>query len=189
MNSCHPNHAKKAIAFWQATRILSICSDPATAQCRCNELIEYLVRRGHGWRRTQLELTRAVDAHRNPKQHIREIDSEVYIIVQYHPDLPDIKGTVKNVLPILYTSERMSMCLPAFQLFHSSNHKTILNNYVGPNYKRLRMMSYRLNHAKAIAFSSVPPLFLLTASPEQATVEHYIVLSRLRIAIRRGLCM
>ena len=28
MNSCHPNHAKKAIAFSQATRILRICSDP-----------------------------------------------------------------------------------------------------------------------------------------------------------------
>ena len=48
MNSCHPNHAKKAIAFSQATRILRICCDPATAQSRCDELIEYLVRRGHG---------------------------------------------------------------------------------------------------------------------------------------------
>ena len=56
MNSCHPNHVKKASAFSQATRILRICSDPATAQSRCNELIEYLVRRGHGRRRTQLEV-------------------------------------------------------------------------------------------------------------------------------------
>ena len=48
MNSCHPNHVKKAIAFLQATRILRICSDSATAQSRCNELIEYLMRRGHG---------------------------------------------------------------------------------------------------------------------------------------------
>ena len=45
MNSCHPNHVQKAIAFSQATRILRICSDPATAQSRCNELMEYLVRR------------------------------------------------------------------------------------------------------------------------------------------------
>ena len=62
MNSCHHNHDKKAIAFSQATRILRICSDPATAQSRCIELIEYLVRRGHGRRRTQLEVQRAIDA-------------------------------------------------------------------------------------------------------------------------------
>ena len=56
VNSCHPNHVKKAIAFSQATRILRKCRDPAAAQSMCNELIEYLVRRGHGRRRTQLEV-------------------------------------------------------------------------------------------------------------------------------------
>ena len=67
MNSCHPNDVRKAIAFSQATRILRICSDPTTEQSRCNELIEYLVRRGHGRRRTQLEVQRAIDAYRNPQ--------------------------------------------------------------------------------------------------------------------------
>ena len=109
MNSCHPNHVKKAIAFSQATRILRICSDPATALSRCNELIEYLVRRGHGRRRTQLEVQRAIDVYRNPQQHIRKIYQAVYFTVQYHPGLPDIKGTFKKFLSILYTSERMSM--------------------------------------------------------------------------------
>ena len=31
MNSCHPNHIKKAIVFSQVIRILRICGDPATA--------------------------------------------------------------------------------------------------------------------------------------------------------------
>ena len=39
MNSFHYNHVKNAIAFSQATRILRICSDPATVQSRCHELI------------------------------------------------------------------------------------------------------------------------------------------------------
>ena len=39
MNSFHSNHVKKAIAFSQATQILRICSDPATAQTWCSELI------------------------------------------------------------------------------------------------------------------------------------------------------
>ena len=51
-----------------------VYSDPATAQTRCNEIIEYLVRRGHGWIRIQLEVQRAMDAYRNPQQHIRNID-------------------------------------------------------------------------------------------------------------------
>ena len=33
----------------------------------------------------------------------------MYFIVQYHPGLPDIKGTFKKFLPILYTPENMSM--------------------------------------------------------------------------------
>ena len=109
MNSCHPNHVKKAIAFSQATRILHICCDPATAQSRCNEVIEYLVRRGHGRRRARLEVQRAEDAYVNPQQHIRNNDSGVYFIVQYHPGLPGIKHTLEKFLPILYTSERMGM--------------------------------------------------------------------------------
>ena len=50
-----------------------------------------------------------MDAYRNPQQHIRNIDRGVYFIVQYHPGLPDIKGTLKKFLPILFTSERKSM--------------------------------------------------------------------------------
>ena len=109
MNSCHPNHVNKAIALSQATRILRICSDPATALSMCIALIEYLMRRGHGRRRTHLEVQRAIDSHRNPQQHIRNIDRAVYFAVQNHPGQPDIKGTLKKFLPILYTSERMSM--------------------------------------------------------------------------------
>ena len=96
MNSCHPNHVKKAIAFLQAKHILRICSNPATAQSRCIKLIKYLVRRGHGRRRTQLEVQRAIDAYRNPQQHICNIDHGVYFIVQHHPDIQDIKGTIKK---------------------------------------------------------------------------------------------
>ena len=79
---------------------------------------------GHGQRRTQLEVQRAIDAQRNPQQHIRNIDSGVHFIVQYHPGLPDIKGTIKKCLPILYTSERMNMVfsLPPVVLFsHPKN--------------------------------------------------------------------
>ena len=69
-----------------------VYSDAATAQSRCNEIIEYLVRRGHGRIRTQLEVQRAMDAYRSPQQHFRNIDCGVHIVVQYHPGLPDIRA-------------------------------------------------------------------------------------------------
>ena len=61
------------------------------------------MRRGHGWRPIYLEVQRAMDAHRIPQQHIRNIDSGVYFTVQYHPVLSDVKGTLTILLPILYT--------------------------------------------------------------------------------------
>ena len=185
----HPYHAKKAIAFPQATRILRICSNPATAQASCNELIEYLVCRGHVRRRTQLEVQRTIDAYRHPQQHILNVDRGKYFIVQHHPGLPDIKGTLKNFLPIVYTYERASMVFSRHPVVSFFQPKYFSNNYVWPNFKSLRMKPSSVNHAKAIAASSVPPMFLLTASPAPATIEHSIVATRFRIAIRSGLCM
>ena len=71
-----------------------------------------------------MEVQRAIDAHRNPQQHIRNIDCGVYITVLYHPGLPDIKGTIMEFLPIHYTSERMSMVLsrpPVDSFFQPKN--------------------------------------------------------------------
>ena len=107
MDSCHPNHTKKAIAFSQAIRILRICSDPATARTRCDELIEYLVRRGHGRRRTRQQVQRACDAYYNPQPRPVCDVKRTYFTVKFHPGLPDIKGTLNKYLPLLYTSDRM----------------------------------------------------------------------------------
>ena len=146
MNSCHHKNVMKAIAFSQATQILCICSDPATAQSRCNELIQYLVRRGHGRRHTQLVVQRAIDAYRNPQQHIRNIDSGVYFIVQYHTGQPDIKVNLGKSLPILYTSKRMSIVFsrpPVVSFYQPKN----------PSQQRQEPQkdAIQSNHAKAIA--------------------------------------
>ena len=149
----------------------------------------YLVHRGHGRRRTQLEVQRATDAHRNPQQHIRNIDRGVYFTVLYHPGLPDIKGKLKKFLPILYTYERMSMVFyrpPVVSFSQPKNHSQQLCRQ---NLMSRRKKPSRVNHAKTIAASSVQPLFLLAASPAPATVEHSIVATRVRITIRSGLCM
>ena len=49
----------------------------------------------------------------------------MYFIVQYHHGLPDIKGTIENFLPILYTSERMSMVLSRHPVVPFSQPKNL----------------------------------------------------------------
>ena len=84
------------------------------------------------------ECEKSVVANRYPQQHIRNIDLGVYFAVQYHPGLPDIKGTLKTFLPMLYTSELMSMVFFRPPVVCSPNKKTFLNKYVGPNFRSLR---------------------------------------------------
>ena len=167
----------------QALRILRICSDPVTAQLRCDELIEYLVHRGHGRRRTQLEVQRAMDANRNPQQHIRNIDRGEYFTAQYHPGLPDIKGTLRTFLPILYTSDRLCMAFSRPPVVSFSQPKYLSQKLCRVKLQEPLKKPTRINNANAIAASYIPPLLLLAASPAPATVEHSIVATRVRIAI------
>ncbi|KAJ8030130.1 hypothetical protein HOLleu_26444 [Holothuria leucospilota] len=90
MNSCQSY--KKAIAYSQTIRILRICSDPATAQNRCEELVEYFVRRGHERKRTRLQ-------HHNPRQSPVIDVTRTFFTVKFHPGLPDIRGFSKSLCP------------------------------------------------------------------------------------------
>ena len=49
----------------------------------------------------------------------------IHITVQYHPGLPDIKGTLMEFLPILYTSERTSMVFSRPPVVSFSQPKTL----------------------------------------------------------------
>ena len=189
MNSCNANLAKKAIAFSQATRIFRICYDPASAQSRCDELIEYLVRRGHGWRRTQLEVQRAIDANRNPQQHIHNIYRAVYFTVQYHPGLPDIKSTLNKLLPILYTSESMCMVFSRPPVVSLSQPKNLSRKLCRVKHQEPHKEGIQSKPCNGNRCQLCTAFFLLAASPAPAKVEHSIVVTRLRIAIRSGLCM
>ena len=60
----------------------------------CDEFVEYLVIRGHARSRTQLEIQRAINVQRNIQQLISNINSGFDITMQYHPELPNIMGTI-----------------------------------------------------------------------------------------------
>ncbi|KAJ8017631.1 hypothetical protein HOLleu_44821 [Holothuria leucospilota] len=113
--SCHPNHIKRSIAFRQSLRILRICSDPSTARLRCNELCDFLVRRGFN-RKVSCQINRSFKSFYSKSSIPPNVEGEklkrIYLTVQYHPGLRDIKGTLKKYLPLLHLSSRMREAVP-----------------------------------------------------------------------------
>jgi hypothetical protein len=111
--SCHPNHIKRSIPYSQALRVLRICSDPQTARTRCDELTEYLVRRGHGRRMVKAQIQRAITNHTSPPPP-RDTATvrPIFFTVEYHPSLPDIKDILARYLPILHLSDKMKKAVP-----------------------------------------------------------------------------
>ncbi|KAJ8030076.1 hypothetical protein HOLleu_29652 [Holothuria leucospilota] len=114
--SCHPNHIKRSIAFSQSLRILRICSDPSTARLRCNELCDFLVRRGYNRKKVSCQIDRAFKSFYSKSTIPPSVEGEkprrIYFTVQYHPGLPDIKGTLTKYLPLLHLSSRMREAVP-----------------------------------------------------------------------------
>jgi len=46
-NSCHPNDCKNSIAYSQALRLNRICSESRDFDVRCNDLENWLIKRGY----------------------------------------------------------------------------------------------------------------------------------------------
>ena len=112
-NSCHPNHTKRSIPYSQALRILRICSNLDTARKRCEELTEFLVRRGHGRKMVRQQVDRAISNYTNPPPpKEQDIMRPLFFTVQFHPALPDIKGIVNKYMPLLHQSNTMKTAVP-----------------------------------------------------------------------------
>lgn len=103
-------------AFSQSLRILRICSDPSTARLRCNELCDFLVRRGYNRKKVSCQIDRAFMSFYSKSTIPPSVEGEkprrIYFTVQYHPGLPDIKGTLTKYLPLLHLSSRMREAVP-----------------------------------------------------------------------------
>ena len=113
IDSCHPNHTKRAIPYSQALRILRICSDLDTAKMRCEELTDNLSRRGYGRKTVRQQVERAIDNYTNPPPPREYTGRRMFFTTDYHPSLPTIKGILTRFLPVLHGSEKMRKVLPA----------------------------------------------------------------------------
>lgn len=140
--SCHPGHCKKAIAFSQALRILNICSERQSAEQHLENLVGYLVARGHNKRKVRFQVRRAVQRFEgnpitiHPGNHINAIRTDtggspnrtqnpkenmgvdpvrprrVPLVLTYHPGLPDISSVLRRLLPVLHLNPKMRQSLP-----------------------------------------------------------------------------
>ena len=82
----------------QALRILRICSSIESANLRCTELVDCLVKRGHNKRKTNKHIERAFTNIANQPTGRQCLTTRpVYFNVQFHPGLPDIKTIYKGI--------------------------------------------------------------------------------------------
>ena len=134
-SSAHPKSSIKSIPYSIALRIKRICSDPSTLQKRLIEYGSYLIARGYDANDVQQQFNKANVKSREellkPKQKSHSPATIIPLVMEYNPNLPNIRNIINKYLPILYSSPRMaemfprSSIIPAFRKCKSL--KTILS--------------------------------------------------------------
>ena len=113
-NSCHPRGCKTSIPYAQAMRLKRICSTQEAFERRAEELTEFLVHRGYqrNMVREQVQRARAVPREIALTPRRRGNGNRIPFVVSYHSGLPNIGGILRELQPVLESSER---CKQAFK--------------------------------------------------------------------------
>ena len=97
---CHPYHINKAIPYSLALRLRRICSTDEAFNNRCNELTNYLVKRGYKRDFIRKQIKRAVDIPRittlRPSIKSNKCN-RVPFILTYDPALPELPSRNKII--------------------------------------------------------------------------------------------
>ena len=99
VDSCHPSHVKRSIAFSLAKRIKAICSTQELSRKRCEELSRALQKRGHSFSKVTREINRALEGEEGTNNRKDVVSQRVPLVIEYHPGLPDIKELYVNTNP------------------------------------------------------------------------------------------
>ena len=90
--SCHPNHTKKAIPYSLALRLRHICSTNEAFNIRCDELTNYLLKRGYKRPFLLRQIKRAADIPRinalRPTNKRNNGNPRIPFVITYNPALP-----------------------------------------------------------------------------------------------------
>ena len=108
--SCHPKACKKGIPYAQALRLRRVCSKSCFFEKRAKDLIEFLVERGYkrGFVESQIGRARRLPREETLRDKQRDRNERVPLVVTYHPGLPNIGQILRELHPILESSDRCS---------------------------------------------------------------------------------
>ena len=107
-SSCHPGACKRSIPFVQAMRLCRICSKSCFFEKRAGELVKYLMERGYGkaYVESQVDKVRRMPRAELLSKSNQPRSTKTPFVVTYHIQLPDISRILRELHPILESSER-----------------------------------------------------------------------------------
>ena len=107
-SSCHPGACKRSIPFAQAMRLRRICSKSCYFEKRAGELVKFLIERGYrkAYVEGQVDKVRRMSRAQVLSNNNQPRSTKTPFVVTYHPRLPDISKILRELHPILESSER-----------------------------------------------------------------------------------
>ena len=115
--SCHPFHQKSNLPYALALRIRRICSNVDDFKQHCNTLTQHLRKRGYKLGLIKDGIRKAAERSRDDvlkpsdKDNVQK-DERVIFSTTYNPIVPDLKKKLKEMQPVLLTSERCKTIFP-----------------------------------------------------------------------------
>jgi len=135
-SSCHVYHSKRAIPYSQALRLNRICSEPSSFDKRCNQLEDWLAKRGYKDSLVRVQVLKARKFKREELLHRQRQERtapNLVFNVTYHPAFAKLKSILSN-FHLLLTPD--------------SEHRNIFQNIPIVGFKRGRSLKDLLVRAK-----------------------------------------
>ena len=107
-SSCHPGACKRSIPFAQAMRLRRICSKSCFFEKRAGDLVEFLLERGYrkAYVESQVDKVRRMTRADVLSKSNQPRSTKTPFVVTYHPRLPHISKILRDLHPILESSDR-----------------------------------------------------------------------------------
>ena len=103
-SSCHVYHSKRAIPYSQALRLNRICSEPQFFDKRCNQLEEWLAKRGYKDSLVREEILKARKFKRSDLLSRERADRKppkLVLNITYHPKFAKLKSILSKIQILL----------------------------------------------------------------------------------------
>lgn len=107
-SSCHPGACKRSIPFAQALRLRRICSKSCYFEKRAEELVKFLMERGYSraYVEGQVNKVRRISRAEVLSDSNQPRSTKTPFVVTYNPRLPNIGKILRELRPILESSEK-----------------------------------------------------------------------------------